>query len=126
MPNHSPISVIGEETLRYNKTGHNKGVLSCIIPSIKKLSKKELLNIILEELNKMFTIDENDVVRLLSYHWEYGLPICSPEFHSILYNLRQLDNNGLYLNGDYMSIPSLDGAIESSKFVVKRMVEDLK
>jgi predicted NAD/FAD-dependent oxidoreductase len=55
------------------------------------------------------------------YYWGYALPVCSPEFHLNLYKVNEIFLDNIYLCGDYMSLPSLDGAIESGRLAAEKL-----
>jgi len=122
MPSESPISFVSEETLKFSKTKSNKGVMSFIIPSKNELNDQEILKIILDELGKIFDVAEEDIIEFKNFFWEYALPVCSPEFHRTLNMLKKTDYGDLILCGDYMSLPSLDGAIESGRLAAKKLL----
>lgn len=122
LPKESPISFISEETLKYERTSSNVGVMGFILPTEKKMEEKTITKIILKELNKLFEIPEDSVNVVRIFYWPYALPVCSPNFHKKLNLMQKIDYNGLYLCGDYMSLPSLDGAIESGRLVAEKLM----
>ena len=121
-PKESPISFISDETLKYNKTKDSRSVLGVIIPDKNERrirDDKKLINIVIQELNRLIGLSEEDILEYKMYKWDYALPLCSPEFHKSLNKLKTLQLNNIHLCGDYMSLPSLDGAIESARLCVE-------
>jgi len=113
----SPISYISNETLKYKKGKNSGNVLGVIVPGDKELlrNNKKLINIVVQELSKLIGLSEEDILEYKIYKWDYALPLCSPEFHKSLNKLRTIQSDNIHLCGDYMSLPSLDGSIESAR-----------
>jgi len=78
---------------------------------------------VINKLSDFFSISEEEIIDYRIYNWEYALPVCSPEFHQNLLKINEISLDNVYLCGDYMSLPSLDGAIESGKVAAGRLMQ---
>jgi protoporphyrinogen oxidase len=122
----SDVSLFIEHSLR--APTNNKGLLCALIPDRPDLlasSDSEIKSLVLEHLNRFFGFEKN-VDFFSVYRWPYGIPLCSPKFHSTQEFINNLNIKGLYLVGDYIGLPSIDSAIESSFIAYEKISNRLK
>jgi len=117
------ISFITDETLKFSEKSKDNSILGIIIPEILESNQERLLGFVINKLNDLFSISEEDIIDYRIYKWEYALPVCSPEFHQNLRKIKEISLDNVYLCGDYMSLPSLDGAIESGRLAADRLTQ---
>ena len=122
-PKDFPISFITDETLKFSEKSEDSSVLGVIVPKILESNQERLLGFVINKLSDFFPISEEDIIDYRIYNWEYALPICSPEFHQNLRKINEISLDNVYLCGDYMSLPSLDGAIESGRLAAGRLMQ---
>ena len=119
--NESPISLVIQHSNKHKKFQKNKGIIGVFIPSNLNLLRKsdsDLYSLVLTNISRHFELRENDVLDYKVYRWEFGLPICSPEFHKLQEKIMKNTMEGLFLCGDYIGLPSQDGATESAEAAV--------
>ncbi|MEA2076046.1 MAG: FAD-dependent oxidoreductase [Euryarchaeota archaeon] len=122
-PKDFPISFITDETLKFSEKSRDNTILGVIIPESLESTQERLLNSVINKLSDFFSISEEEIIDYRIYNWEYALPVCSPEFHQNLLKINEISLDNVYLCGDYMSLPSLDGAIESGKVAAGRLMQ---
>lgn len=116
LPHNSRLCFLTDETQRFHKFTKDRTLLGVILPSMK-YSVDEIV----QELEKIFSLNESELSLIGSYYWEEALPICSPVFHRELNRLKQISLPNIEFCGDYMDLPSLDGAIRSAYTAVNNL-----
>ena len=120
-PKEFPISFITDETLKFTENSKDNTILGVIVPENAESDEERLLNFVINELSSLFPLSYRDIKSYRICKWKYALPVCSPEFHQNLRKIKELCLDNVYLCGDYMSLPSLDGAIESGRLAAVRL-----
>ena len=98
-------------------------ILGVIVPESSEYNHERLLSFVINKLSDFFSISEEEIIDHRIYNWEYALPVCSPEFHQNLRKINEISLDNVYLCGDYMSLPSLDGAIEGGRLAAGKLVQ---
>jgi protoporphyrinogen oxidase len=122
-PKDFPISFITDETLKFGERSMDNTILGVIVPESSESNQERLLSFVINKLSDFFSISEEEVIDYRIYNWEYALPVCSPQFHQNLRKIKEISLNNVYLCGDYMSLPSLDGAIESGRLAAGKLMQ---
>jgi len=125
----SPISLAIQHSNKHVKFHKSKGIIGVLLPRDFNLINKndsDLYDITISNINRYFKLKESDVLDYKVYRWELGLPICSPEFHKLQEKIIEDSIEGLFLCGDYIGLPSQDGATESAEAVAKLLKNKLQ
>ncbi len=120
-PKDFPISFITDETLKFSEKSRDNTILGVIMPENSEFNEERLLNFVINRLSDLFSISNEEIISYRIYNWKYALPVCSPDFHQNLQKINEIFLDKVYLCGDYMSLPSLDGAIESGRLAAVRL-----
>ena len=113
-------------TLTNERIGHRKNILLMgdILADVNMVDKIDYDNLLsIGFLNSPKNLEE-DVKNYRVYSWQYALPVCSPEFHRNLNEIKRMSVENVQLCGDYMSLPSLDGAIKSGKSAAVNLMQE--
>lgn len=122
-PKDFPISFITDETLKFSEKSRVNTILGVIVPESSEVNQERLLSFVINRLSDFFSISDEEIINYRIYNWEYALPVCSPDFHQNLRKINEISFDNVYLCGDYMSLPSLDGAIESGRLAAGRLMQ---
>lgn len=120
----SPISLVIQHSNKHIKFRKNKGIIGVLLPNDSNLLRKsdsDLYDLVLSSISQYFKLKGSDVLEYKVYRWEFGLPICSPEFHKLQEKIMENSIEGLFLCGDYIGLPSQDGATESAEAAAKSL-----
>ena len=120
-----PLSFVTDESLKFGFNGKEweNSVLGVIIPKRMDKGDEKAIKYVLDNLNRMLPVSEEDIVQHQIFSWEYALPVCSPEFHRSLHDIRRRSLDNIFLCGDYMSLPSLDGAVHSGRLAAEALAK---
>lgn len=115
----SPIvSILNRSTAEKFQYG-----LLTIKPELCNLSDEKLTKKMIAETNKIIEIDETDVITSEVYRWENALPILNPKLHQLQKEFANLPIKNLILSGDYVTFPSMEGAIISGKRAAQKAID---
>ncbi|QLJ53271.1 MAG: Flavin containing amine oxidoreductase [Candidatus Fermentimicrarchaeum limneticum] len=108
-----PISGTANEMYKFQG---GMGALGVIFPDCGKIIKKtndQITNLAINLLSDKLPINEKHITGSIVLRWHYGMPVPSPQFFINQNAIKNHGIDGLYICGDFMNMPCLEGAIVS-------------
>ncbi len=102
------------------KTGYSE---TWILSNKTDLSKDKLLELILEDRDKVFKTNESPVDSMI-HHWPEAFPLYGKELEALLYKEPNLPKS-VFLTGNYLGNLGLSGIIEQNKLLSIKMSQEL-
>ena len=109
-----PISGTANEMHKFQ--GSNLGALGVLFPDCEKIINKtndQITNLAIDLLSDKLPLNEKHITGSMVLRWHYGMPVPSPQFFINQNKIKNHGIGGLYVCGDFMSMPSLEGAMLS-------------